>query len=103
MIRFILLLLCCLPITAHAQLKECAVLYKEYKDNQTNNPTVAYQSAKEFLKRCPNKDPNVKKFIDALEKAAYEPQPSSSTKLHRFRVVSRFRSGKSGRPGKSNA
>jgi uncharacterized caspase-like protein len=73
--RLFLLLFFCLPIPAYAQLKECAVLYKEYKDNKTSNPTFAYQSAKEFLRRCPNRDLEVKKFIDAFEKAAYEPEP----------------------------
>jgi hypothetical protein len=63
MSRLIVLLLFLLPITANAQLKECAVLYKDYKEHQTTNPTLAHESAKEFLKRCPNKVPNGKRFI----------------------------------------
>ena len=70
-----LLMLFCLAAPTYAQLKPCASLYKTYKDNQTSNPTLAYESAVEFLKRCPNKDLNVKKFIDAYEKEAYAPSP----------------------------
>ena len=72
---FCVSLLLGLPMGTYAQLKPCASLYKTYKDNQTTNPTLAYESAVEFLKRCPNKDLNVKKFIDAYEKDAYQPPP----------------------------
>lgn len=75
---FCLALLTFVPIEAYGQLKECAVLYKTYKDNQTANPTLAYESAKEFLRRCPNTDRNVKKWIDAFEKSAYERPPAQT-------------------------
>jgi hypothetical protein len=68
-----------LPIIAYAQ-KPCAVLYKTYKDNREANPDAAYEAAVEFLKRCPNTDRDLKKWMDAYEKGALEPptkeQPS---------------------------
>ena len=78
-----LLLLVCLPLTTSAQLKECASLYRNYKDNRIKDPTLAYESAKEFLRRCPNNDPNVKKWINAYERAAYEPEPSAGRRQPR--------------------
>jgi uncharacterized caspase-like protein len=72
----LLLLLLCLPLTTYAQLKECASLYKTYRDNRIKDPTLAYESAKEFLRRCPNNDRNVKKWTDAYERGAYEPEPA---------------------------
>lgn len=74
LINLPLLLLLCLPVSTYAQRKECASLYKDYKDNRVTNPSLAYESAKEFLRRCPNTDPNLKKWTDAYEKAAYEPE-----------------------------
>lgn len=65
-------------VPAHGQLKECASLYKTYKDNRTTNPTLAYESAKEFLKRCPNSDPDLKKWTDAYEKDALTPSAQQS-------------------------
>ena len=61
-----------LPSISYAQ-KPCAVLYKTYKDNREANPDVAYESATEFLKRCPNTDREIKKWMDAYEKGALEP------------------------------
>jgi uncharacterized caspase-like protein len=71
-----LLLLFCLPLTTYAQLKECASLYRTYKDNRIKDPTLAYESAQEFLRRCPNTDRDVKKFTNAYEKGTYEPEPA---------------------------
>jgi hypothetical protein len=76
---FFLFLFPGLPIITYAQ-KPCAVLYKTYKDNRESNPDVAYESASEFLKRCPNTDRDLKKWMDAYEKGALnppakEPQP----------------------------
>jgi hypothetical protein len=59
--------------SAHAQLKPCASLYKAYKDNRDTNPTLAYESAIEFLKRCPNSDLELKKWTNAYEKDAHQP------------------------------
>ncbi len=64
--------------SVQAQLKECATLYKEYKDNRTANPSLAYESAKQFLRRCPNTDRDLKKWIDAYEKDAMTP-PTQQT------------------------
>jgi hypothetical protein len=78
---FWMLLFLGLPISTYAQLKPCAVLYKTYKDNRETNPDVAYESATEFLKRCPNTDRDLKKWMNAYEKGAYEPaspQPEAS-------------------------
>ena len=84
--------LCCtllvlgLPIRAYSQLKPCAVLYKTYKDHRETNPDVAYESATEFLKRCPNTDRDLKKWMDAYEKGAYapsSPKPEASPETPR--------------------
>jgi Caspase domain len=77
-IGFISCLLLLLSGSVHAQLKECATLYKEYKDNRTSNPNLAYESAKQFLRRCPNTDRDLKKWIDAYEKDAMAP-PTQQT------------------------
>lgn len=71
-ILFSIFLLLGLPIITYAQ-KPCAVLYKIYKDNREANPDVAYEAATEFLKRCPNTDRDLKKWMDAYEKGALEP------------------------------
>lgn len=71
-------LLMLLPAATYAQLKPCASLYKTYKDNRESNPTLAYESAKEFLMRCPNTDRNLKKWMDEYEKGAYEPPAKPS-------------------------
>lgn len=70
---FFVLMMCGLPAVTYAQLKPCAGLYKTYKDNREANPDVAYESATEFLKRCPNTDREIKKWMDAYEKGALEP------------------------------
>ena len=70
---FFVLLVAGLPVSIYAQLKPCPVLYKTYKDNREANPDLAYESASEFLKRCPNSDRDLKKWMDAYEKSAYEP------------------------------
>jgi len=76
---FSILLFLGLPTVTYAQLKPCAVLYKTYKDNREANPDVAYESATEFLKRCPNTDRDLKKWMDAYEKGAYATtQPQTS-------------------------
>lgn len=72
-------LLLWLPASAYGQMKSCAILYQTYKDNRTSNPALAYESAKEFLARCPNKDPNVKKWMNEYEKRALEPEPEPSS------------------------
>lgn|GEM_PF-5113598 len=71
--KVFLLLLFCFSAATYAQPKPCASLYKTYKDNRIDNPTLAYESAIEFLKRCPNTDRDLKKWTDAYEKAAYDP------------------------------
>ncbi len=83
---FCTLLLLGLPIRAYSQLKPCAVLYKTYKDQRVTNPDVAYESATEFLKRCPNTDRDLKKWMDAYEKDAYapsSPKPEASPETPR--------------------
>jgi len=80
-VRFLLPLIVCIPLTTYAQLKPCASLYKTYKDNREKNPTLAYESATEFLKRCPNRDPDLKKWTDAYEKAAYDLQTPQTAPL----------------------
>jgi len=83
---FITLLLFGLSTGAYAQLKPCAVLYKTYKDNREANPDVAYESATEFLKRCPNTDRELKKWMNAYEKDAYapvSPKPEASPETPR--------------------
>ena len=72
-ILFFILLLLGVPTVTYAQLKPCPVLYKTYKDNRETNPDVAFESATEFLKRCPNTDRDLKKWMDAYEKGALEP------------------------------
>lgn len=84
--RSVLMLFCTLlslafPTAVYAQLKPCPVLYKTYKDNRETNPDVAFESATEFLKRCPNTDRDLKKWMDAYEKGAYatpSPKPEAS-------------------------
>jgi hypothetical protein len=70
---FFLMLLVGSPLVTFAQMKPCAVLYKTYKDNREANPDLAYESATEFLNRCPNTDRELKKWMNAYEKAAKEP------------------------------
>jgi hypothetical protein len=72
-ILFSIFLLLSVPVITFAQLKPCAVLYKTYKDNRETNPDIAYESATEFLKRCPNTDRDLKKWMNEYEKGAYEP------------------------------
>lgn len=70
---FSIVLLLGVPTFAYAQPKPCAVLYKTYKDKREANPDAAYEAATEFLKRCPNTDRDLKKWMNAYEKGALEP------------------------------
>ena len=83
---FCTLLLLWLPTRAYSQLKPCAILYKTYKDHRETNPDVAFESATEFLKRCPNTDRDLKKWMNAYEKGAYatsSPKPEASPETPR--------------------
>ena len=51
-------------------------LYKKFTDNRTTNPQVAYETAKEYLTKCPAEDQYtayMKKWIVAYEKAIRKP------------------------------
>src|SRR5687768_10023731 len=72
-ILFSIFMLLGAPVITYAQVKSCPVLYKTYKDNRETNPDLAYESATEFLKRCPNTDRDLKKWMNEYEKGALEP------------------------------
>jgi hypothetical protein len=82
LMSFFLLVFICMPITIYAQSEECVSLYKRFTDNHTKKPLVAYESAKEYLRKCSNDDQYgvyIKKWTAAYEKIARDNEARLNT------------------------